>query len=236
MRILNAEKRMINMYKAVIFDLDGTLLNTLDDLANAGNYALKKAGLPVHETEKYKTFVGNGIPKLIERILPSESPRELYDRVYADFSSFYELHSADLTRPYDGLTELLAFLHAEKVRTAVVTNKADVFSNVLVKRFYGDNVELVIGQREGLPKKPDPAAINMVVERFGFDKADILYVGDSNVDMFTARNAGLASCGVLWGFRDRDELLGAGARFLAGNSGELKTIICSGRCGGENEK
>lgn len=213
------------MYKCVIFDLDGTLLDTLDDLAAAGNYTLKQLGFLNHEVEKYKYFVGNGIPKLIERILPDGSGRELCNKAHKIFSEYYSSHSMDKTKPYDGICDMLDKLSAEGIKTGVATNKDHAFSERLIQTFFGDTIQAVCGRKDGIPKKPDPFSVNYIIKQLSADKAETLYVGDSNVDIVTAANAGLSSCGVLWGFRTEKELRESGARFIAANPDELYQII-----------
>lgn len=213
------------MYKCVIFDLDGTLLNTLDDLANAGNYALSIQGFDTHEIEKYKHFVGNGIPKLIERILPDSVNDEVRNRTYDVFCSYYQEHMNDITHPYEGIVEMLEKFKSRGLKLAVVTNKADLFAKEIVTRYFGKLIDNVYGSVEGFPKKPDPYWVNKAIQESCVNKSDILYVGDSNVDMTTALNAGLTSCGVLWGFRDRIELETAGADYICCNCSELCAIV-----------
>ncbi|MCM1055639.1 MAG: HAD family hydrolase [Bacteroides sp.] len=213
------------MYKYAIFDLDGTLLNTLEDMADAGNYALSTMGLPIHETEKYKYFVGNGIPILIKRICPKGSGEELTERVHKAFSEYYGAHCLDKTEPYEGIEDMLSELKSAGVVSGVVTNKDHDFSLKLINDFFGDNIDIVCGRRDGFPKKPDPYSVNYVIERLGADKKDVIYAGDSNVDMETAKNAGLASCGVLWGFRTEKELRDSGARYTAAVPADLLNII-----------
>lgn len=213
------------MYKYVIFDLDGTLLNTLDDLGNAGNFALSEQGFPTHEIEKYRYFVGNGIPKLIERILPKEKREVSFEKTYRLFCEYYNVHKRDFTRPYDGITELLKKLSEVGVRTAVVTNKGDEFAGVLISDIFGRLIEKTYGSIDGIPKKPDPYLVNKAISDFNAEKRDVLYVGDSGVDMETALNAELDSCGVLWGFRDREELENSGAKYVVTNAKELLDII-----------
>lgn len=213
------------MYKFVIFDLDGTLLNTLEDLADAGNFALKAMGFPVHETEKYKYFVGNGIPKLIERIVPEKCPRENVEKVHGIFSEYYGKHCMDKTQPYKNISKMLAALNQKSVKTGIATNKDHDFSVKLVKHFFGDKIDAVCGRRNGFPKKPDPYSVNIILEQFKADKKQTLYVGDSNVDMKTAENAGLDSCGVLWGFRTKKELIDSGAKYTADSVEQLYRII-----------
>lgn len=217
------------MYKYVVFDLDGTLLNTLDDLADAGNYALEKMGYPVHEVSKYKYFVGNGIPKLIERIVPSGCTKENSEKVHCLFSEYYGGHCVCKTKPYDGIAEMLSALKKKGIKTGVATNKDHGFSVKLVKDFFGDNVDVVCGRKDGFPKKPDPYSVNLIIEQFGADRESVLYVGDSNVDMETAKNAGLDSCGVLWGFRTKKELEESGAVHIADSAEDLYFLITSER-------
>ncbi len=213
------------MYKYVIFDLDGTLLNTLDDLADAGNYALKTMGYPVHETEKYKYFVGNGIPRLIERIIPKNCTKENAEKVHSLFSEYYSNHCLDKTKPYEKIPETLSALKKENIKIGVATNKDHEFSLKLIKDFFGDTVDVVCGRKDGFPKKPDPYMVNLILEQFKADKEQTLYVGDSNVDMETAINAGLSSCGVLWGFRTEEELRESGAKYIAHSLDELFSLI-----------
>lgn len=213
------------MNYGVLFDLDGTILNTLDDLAGAGNHTLTELGYPTHETQKYRYFVGNGIPKLIERILPKNTTDEIYERAYERFCSYYNDHMYDLTKPYGGVPEMLAELHEQGIRLAVVTNKAHIFACEMVKRYFGDIFDAVLGSVEGTPKKPDPYWANEALKRIGVAPKNAVYVGDSSVDMLTAASAGVFSCGVLWGFREREELLQNGADVLAADCGELKKII-----------
>lgn len=213
------------MYKCVIFDLDGTLLDTLEDLADAGNYALEQLGYPPHEVEKYKYFVGNGIPKLIESILPHGSDSESYDKACDFFSGYYSLHSTDKTKPYNGICDLLEKLKVNGIKTGVASNKDHDFSEKLVNAFFGDLIQIVCGRKDGVPKKPAPFSVNYIMEQLGVNKSETLYVGDSNVDMMTAANAGLKSCGVLWGFRRENELRESGAHFIVKNVDELYNII-----------
>lgn len=213
------------MYKCVIFDLDGTLLNTLDDLAAAGNYALKCLGLPAYETEKYKYFVGNGIPMLIHRILADNDNNEMFEKAHRLFSEYYSQHNSDKTRPYDGINELLTELKNKGIKIGVATNKDHIFSEKLIKNFFGENVDIVCGSKDDIPKKPDPYSVNYIINTLGVDKKDVLYVGDSNVDMQLAKNAGVVSCGVLWGFRTKKELIDNGSVYTAENAKRLFNIV-----------
>lgn len=213
------------MYKFVIFDLDGTLLNTLDDLANAGNYTLKKLGYPTHETDKFKYFIGNGIPKLIERMLPADADDNAKNKGYDIFCSYYQEHMNDYTAPYRGVAEMLEILKKHDIKIAVVTNKADLFAKEIVKEYFGNLVDNVYGSIEGLPKKPDPYWVERAISDFNISKSEVFYVGDSGVDMLTAVNAGIAACGVLWGFRERDELEQNGADYICNNCSEVLNLV-----------
>lgn len=213
------------MYKCVIFDLDGTLLNTLEDLADAGNYALEQLGFHTHEIEKYKYFVGDGIPKLIQRILPIGSDHDLCNKAHSLFSEYYSSHSTDKTKPYNGICSLLSKLKADGIKTGVATNKDHDFSEKLVHNFFDDTIRVVCGRKDGNPKKPDPFSVNYIMNYLEVEKSETLYVGDSNVDMETARNAGLDSCGVLWGFRTETELRESGAIYIVKTPDELYKVI-----------
>ena len=213
------------MYNPVIFDLDGTLLNTLGDLAAAGNYALSQMGFPTHEVNKYRYFVGNGVPKLIERILPENHTETDFNTAYRLFGEYYELHKTDSTKPYDGISELLETLTARGITCLCNSNKSHSFSCELLKGFFGDKLTEIVGGEHGFPKKPAPDAALYLAEKYKKDGFSPLYVGDSSVDMQTAANAGFDACGVLWGFRDRAELEQFHPKFLAENVGELRKII-----------
>ena len=211
------------MYKTVLFDLDGTLLDTLTDLADAGNRLCVKYGWPTHERAAYRYFVGNGIPKLVERIaLPQARTPETLAAALADFKADYGAHMRDTTAPYPGIPELLDRLAQAGVRMAVFSNKADALAREVVADYFGpDRFVMVRGHRSGVAPKPAPEGTRALMAAIGADPGTTLYVGDSNVDVETAHNAGLACCGVLWGFRTREELSGAGAEYLAETSEQL---------------
>lgn len=214
------------MFKAAIFDLDGTLLNTIEDLANASNYALRINGFNEHKIDDYKTFVGNGAYVLIQRILPQEHrSKENIDKVFSDFDYYYGLHMNDNTKPYTGIIELLDKLKSAGIKTAVVSNKPHQFTKEIISRYFDDKIDFVYGKREGYNTKPDPATVLEVVKLFNLNKDEIIYIGDSNVDMATAENAGLQSVGVSWGFRSVEELEEAGADFIAYDVDNLEKII-----------
>lgn len=212
------------MIELIIFDLDGTLLNTLDDLAVSANYALRQHGYPEHELNTYRYFVGNGITKLIERALPEEARREdIILGLRKEFVTYYQRHKTDLSRPYPGITELLTQLQRQKIRLAVASNKYQQGTTELIDHFFERNLfSVVLGQRENIPVKPDPAIVFEILEQTGIKKSATLYVGDSGVDMQTARNSGLTSIGVTWGFRPRQELEENGACYLVDTPEEIK--------------
>ncbi len=213
------------MYNPVIFDLDGTLLNTLGDLAAAGNYALSQLNYPTYGEEDYKLFVGNGIPVLIKRILPEEQTETDFNTAYELFTKYYEQHKTDATKPYDGISKLLGKLCSCGITCLCNTNKSHSFACELLKMFFGDKITEIVGGEHGFPKKPSPEAALYLAEKYKKDGFSPLYIGDSSVDMQTASNAGIDVCGVLWGFRDRAELAGFSPKFLAENAKELEKII-----------
>ena len=196
------------MKKIAIFDLDGTLVNTIADLACSTNFALAELGFPVHPVDAYRFMVGNGIHKLFERALPEGSKdAEHISMVRSLFLSHYDLHNTDLSRPYPGIPELLAQLQQEGVLLAVASNKYIAATQKLIAFFFPEiSFSLVLGQREGVPVKPDPTIVNDILQATGLSADDVLYIGDSGVDMNTALNAGVTACGVTWGFRPRREL------------------------------
>ncbi len=205
------------MYQAAIFDLDGTLLNTIDDLANAGNAVCRQNGWAVHTVEEYKRFVGNGIPKLVERFSPADqrTPARLAQTL-AQFREYYAAHKEDCTVPYDGILPLLGSLNERKIPLGVLTNKEDCFAKEIIKRYFGEGTFCCVqGATEQFPAKPDPTALLHLCTSEPFAGKRILFIGDSDVDIHTAVNAKLDSCGVLWGFRTEAELTAAGATYLA---------------------
>ena len=217
------------MYHTVIFDLDGTLLNTIDDLAAAGNYVCRQNSWPEHTVEEFKAMVGHGIPNLVARFTPptAQSPLLLANALM-EFSAYYGEHSMDLTAPYAGIVEMLAQLKEQGVQMAVYSNKADSFSRELIDTFFPGTFALVRGKMEGVPVKPDPTGIRSILEELGAEKPRTLFVGDSSVDIQTGHNAGVRSCGVTWGFRSKKSLVDAGADYLAESAEELQNIILSG--------
>lgn len=220
------------MYQAVIFDLDGTLLDTLGDLTAACRHVCARRGWPDVGPEQVRRMVGNGMARLVERFTPEQlrSPETLASAL-EEFMAYYGAHQADRTAPYPGAVEAVAALRAAGVKTAILSNKADALSVSLAARCFGDAFELVRGKRDGVPAKPDPAPTREVLRLLGVRPEDALYVGDSDVDVLTGHNAGLAVCGATWGFRGREELERAGADFLADSMAELAALVLAGRAG-----
>ena len=214
------------MYKVAIFDLDGTLLNTLKDLADACNFALRSHGFSEHQIDEYKYFLGNGVYKLVERALPMDKKDgETVDKVLTEFKKYYEKHKSDFTKPYDGIEDLLIALKEAGIKTAVVSNKPHEFAVEIVERYFAKSFDIVFGKREGYLAKPDPTTVIETLNYFKCKKEEAVYIGDSDVDMFTGKNAGLFSIGVAWGFRGARELSAAGANKIVYTSEELLSEI-----------
>lgn len=214
------------MIKAVLFDLDGTIANSIKDLANATNIALMKYGFPTRRTEEFRYFVGDGIPKMLERALPEgEATEEAVEKLLAVFKPFYAVHYADNTLPYEGVTELISSLKADGFKIAVVTNKAQDMADIVVNKLYGNVFDMVFGKREGIPAKPDPTAALMTMESLGVTPQECVFIGDSGVDIAAAVNSSAFPVGVLWGFRDREELIQNGARYIIEKPVELLELI-----------
>ncbi len=198
-------------YDTYIFDLDGTLLNTLDDLAASTNYALRSVGLPEHSVDDVRRFVGNGVRKLMERAMENGDRNPHFDEAYAIFRKHYLEHGLDTTKPYPGIMDLLRELKARGKKIAVVSNKFYDATRELVKHFFGQYVEIAIGERENIRKKPAPDTVIEALRLLGAGKEGAVYIGDSDVDFNTAKNVGIPCVSVLWGFRDREFLSSIGA-------------------------
>lgn len=214
-------------YKLAIFDLDGTILNTLEDLADAVNYALGEHDFPARTIDEVRRFVGNGIRKLMERAVPAGLEKEEIDRVHETFSVYYQQHCADKTRPYEGILPLLQRLRAAGCLTAVVSNKADEAVQPLCRRYYDGLFDYAVGERPGIGRKPAPDAVLEVLRRLQVDAAHAVYIGDSEVDIQTAANSGLDSIIVTWGFRDRAYLESQGGRRFVDRPEEIEEIFLS---------
>lgn len=204
-----------------IFDLDGTLLNTLNDLAASTNYALRTAGMPEHSVDDVRRFVGNGVKKLMERAIPGGLSNPQFDETYATFRKHYLEHSLDTTKPYDGIPEVLAELKRRGKKLAIVSNKFYAATQELAAHFFPETIKVAIGERENIRKKPAPDTVLEAMRQLGVGKEGTVYIGDSDVDIDTARNVGVPCISVLWGFRDRDFLLEHGATTLIEKPEEL---------------
>ncbi len=202
------------MYETVIFDLDGTLLNTLDDLHDAVNAALVAYNLPPRSKEEVRAFVGNGIVKLMERAVGSKEQRTDFDGILTAFKAYYKEHCKDKTAPYAGIMPLLSALKERGIKTAVVSNKADFAVKLLADEYFDGLLLTAVGENEsaGIRKKPAPDSLLAVMEELNADKTTTVYVGDSEVDILTAKNAGVDCLSVTWGFKDRAFLTANGAR------------------------
>ncbi len=213
--------------KLAIFDLDGTLLDTIADLAAATNFALAHYGLPTHKEEEYKFFVGNGINKMFERALPEDKRNEEYiTKLRSQFVPYYDVHNSDLSRPYPGMVELLKELQRNNIAIGVASNKYQEAAVKLVLQFFPDiDFALILGQREGVPSKPDPTIAYEIIEHTGIAKEDTVYIGDSCVDMQTGKNAGITTVGVSWGFRPKAELESYNPDFIADDTDELRKYL-----------
>ena len=218
------------MIKLIIFDLDGTLLNTLDDLADCTNFVLQKNGYPIHAIDAYKYFVGNGVEMLLRRALPKDITEASFAEIFQQFMKHYELHKADKTAPYEGMIETLEALQKKEILLAVATNKPhDLLPDLM--RYYFPTIKwvAVFGNRKDVPIKPHPQIVydilDVVQKQITMSFDEILYVGDTAVDMKTAQNAAITKIGALWGFRTKEELEQAGADYIIEQPQELTNLI-----------
>jgi len=203
------------MIKLIIFDLDGTLLNTLDDLADCTNYVLQKNGYPTHEINAYKYFVGNGVEMLLRRALPKDIPESNFSEIMQQFMSYYEIHKSDKTAPYEGMVKALEKLQEKGILLTIATNKPhDLLPELMRHYFPTIKWAAVFGNRKDVLIKPHPQIVYDILAATQIPKNQILYVGDTAVDMETAQNAGIKTVGALWGFRTKEELEKAGADYL----------------------
>ena len=211
----------MHKYKTYIFDRDGTLLSTLADLAASTNYALRTHHMPERSLDEVRRFVGNGVKKLMERAIPDGLNNPLFEETFATFRQHYMQHNLDTTQPYPGIMQLLEQLKAEDKNIAVVSNKFYAATRELCRHFFGDLVPVAIGEREDIRKKPAPDTVIEALRELGVDKEGAVYIGDSDVDIMTAKNSGMPCVSVLWGFRDKEFLLEHGATTLISKPEEM---------------
>lgn len=215
----------IENIKAVVFDLDGTLLDTLADLANATNWALRWNGLPERTLDEVRQFVGNGVQQLMRRAVPEGTSEEVFAKTFSDFKDYYVVHCQEKTRLYDGVPEMLKALKSQGFRLAIVSNKLQAGVDELYDRYFSDTVEVAVGERPEVNRKPAPDMVMAALVALGVTVDEAVYVGDSDVDLLTARNSGLPCISVLWGFRDRPFLEAHGATCFAEKPSDVLSFI-----------
>lgn len=214
-------------FSGIIFDLDGTLLNTLDDIANSVNTVLIKHGFPAHSLEEYKYFIGHGIEELLIRALPSRDvDKETVKGYLSEVKEEYDKRWNEFTRPYDGINKLIDKLHSMGINMSILSNKPDAFTKISVEKYFGlERFNYVFGEREGIPKKPNPSSAMEIARLSEILPSNFLYLGDTDIDMKTASSAGMYAVGALWGFRKADELLNSGAKAIIKNPMDLIDLI-----------
>ena len=212
-------------YTTILFDLDGTILDTGEDLQHSLNHVLEKYGMPPRSLADTRRFLGNGIRRLIELGAGEGVPADTLDAMFSDFKAYYRLHCLDRTRPYEGIVPLLTSLREAGAKTAVVSNKADFAVQSLAERFFPGLFDFAVGEREGIRRKPCPDSVLETLSRLNADREQAVYIGDSEVDIATARNAGLPCLSVTWGFRTEEALKESGAERLVHSTEELREII-----------
>lgn len=211
-------------YDTYIFDLDGTLLSTLEDLKNSCNFALSSFGLPERTLEEVRQFVGNGVELLMKRAVPNNTDNKLFTKVFETFKEYYLIHNLDTTKPYDGVLEMLDELNRAGKNIAVVSNKFYKATVELCHHFFGDRVRVAIGERADIRKKPAPDTVDEAFKLLGVSRENAVYIGDSDVDLATARNSNLPCISVLWGFRDKDFLIEHGGNTFVTDPSQILDI------------
>ena len=211
-------------YNTYIFDLDGTLLSTLEDLKNSCNFALSSFGLPERSLEEVRQFVGNGVELLMKRAVPNNTDNKLFTKVFETFKEHYLIHNLDTTKPYDGVLEMLDELNRAGKNIAVVSNKFYEATVELCRHFFGDRVRVAIGERADIRKKPAPDTVDEAFKLLGVSRENAVYIGDSDVDLATARNSSLPCISVLWGFRDKDFLIEHGGNTFVTEPSQILDI------------
>lgn len=212
-------------YDTIIFDLDGTLLNTLDDLADSTNYALSQMGFPCRTIDEVRQFVGNGVKLLIDRAVPTGISEDKKEKCLSIFKEYYSKNMENKTRPYDGIIEMLSNLKKLNINIAVVSNKFDRAVKGLCEKYFSGYVNIAVGESEKIRKKPAPDSVLEVIKILGSSKESTLYVGDSDVDVITAHNAKIKCIGVTWGFRDKDLLQSCGADYIIDKPCQINDIL-----------
>lgn len=212
-------------YKLAMFDLDGTILNTLEDLTDSVNAVLRKHGFPTHGLDAVRSFVGKGIFTLIQKAVPASTDEETLNAVFEDFKVYYAAHCADKTKPYEGILDLLLELRRAGVFTAVVSNKADFAVKALADRYFGGLFDVAVGEKENVPRKPAPDSVFAVMRALGCTASESVHIGDSDVDVETAKNANVDGIFVQWGFRSAEVLRACGAKTLVSRPEEIAKII-----------
>lgn len=212
-------------FNSVVFDLDGTLLDTLGDLRDSVNFALEKNNLPKRSTQEIRSFVGNGIRLLIERSVPDNTPIETVDKCFSDFKEYYKNHSAILTKAYDGVIDLLITLKEKGVKIAVVSNKADFAVKTLMEDYFSGLYDCAYGERAGVERKPAPDSVFGAIKEMNADSDNTVYIGDSEVDVETSKNANLPCIAVTWGFRDKKVLESLNPEYIVDSPSDILNII-----------
>ena len=212
-------------YNSVVFDLDGTLLDTLGDLRDSVNFTLKKNNLPERTTEEIRSFVGNGIRLLIELSVPENTPVEITDKCFQEFREYYKDHSAILTKPYDDIIDLMKTLKSKGIKIAVVSNKADFAVKTLMEDYFSGLYDCAYGERAGVPRKPEPDGVLDAIREMGSEIENTVYIGDSEVDVITSKNAKLPCIAVTWGFRDKKVLESLNPEYIVDSPSDILNII-----------
>ena len=212
---MNELQKRSSAITTIVFDMDGTVLNTLEDLTVSMNYVLSKFGMPEHKLEEYRLFFGNGVGEALRLSLPEGTSEDIIDEMLPVFKEHYDAHCLDKTGPYDGILDVMRELKLRGYKTAIVSNKIDSAVKALHQRFFGYSVDIAIGEQPGIKRKPAPDMVNLALKELGSSKEESVYIGDSEVDFMTAENSGLPCISVLWGFRDKDFLIEQGAYCFA---------------------
>lgn len=214
------------MFKAVIFDLDGTLLNSLIDIMDSVNFVLEEYNLPIHSLDEYKMFIGNGIEVLAKKSLKDNFSKVNFDKFLQRVRTIYSQRQIEKTKPYDGIIDMLVKLNKQGIKIAVLSNKPNEFTQLVVSNFFNNiKFDIILGSRENIPIKPNPQAVNEIIDFLKIEKENVVFVGDTSTDILTAKNANIKSIGVSWGFRTVDELKKSGADYIIDKPNQLFSII-----------